>query len=43
MNPFETKESYESPNLDIVTFELADSIAVSGESVSGLICGEEMQ
>lgn len=43
MNPNEKKEIYVTPLLDVVTFELSDSIAVSGESISGLICGEEMQ
>jgi hypothetical protein len=37
------KTIYEQPIIEIVTFELEDSIAVSGQSVSGLICGEEMQ
>jgi hypothetical protein len=37
------KTIYEQPSIEIVTFELEDSIAVSGESVSGLICGEEIK
>lgn len=36
------KTIYEQPVIEIVTFELEDSIATSGESVSGLICGEEI-
>lgn len=37
------QETYETPQLEIVTFELTDSIAISGDSVSGLICGEEIK
>lgn len=37
------QDTYETPQLEIVTFDLTDSIAVSGESVSGLICGEEVK
>lgn len=36
-------EAYVAPQLEIVEFQLEDSIAVSGESVSGLICGEEVK
>lgn len=44
MNKEETRQGiYEAPQLEIVMFELTDSIAVSGESVSGLICGEEVK
>jgi len=32
-----------SPQLEVIVFQLEDSIAVSGESVSGLICGEEIK
>lgn len=36
------KEKYEVPEIDVIEFELEDSIAVSGESglASGLICSE---
>lgn len=34
---------YEQPVIEIVTFELEDSIAISGNSVNGLICGEEVK
>lgn len=37
------KQPYERPAIEIVEFSLEDSIAISGESVSGLICGEEIQ
>lgn len=35
-------EVYVKPELEIVEFQLEESIAVSGESVSGLICNEQM-
>lgn len=35
------KEIYESPRIEVIEFELEDSIAVSGDS-SGVGCGEEM-
>jgi hypothetical protein len=38
-----TQDTYETPKIEIIAFELTDSIAVSGESVSGLICGEEIK
>jgi hypothetical protein len=36
------KEVYETPKLEIVEFELEDSIAVSGDFGSSTMCGEEM-
>lgn len=36
------KEIYVTPEVEIIEFELKESIAVSGESISGLICGEEI-
>jgi hypothetical protein len=38
-----TKKPYEVPVIEIVEFTLEDSIAISGDSVSGLICGEEIK
>lgn len=35
-------EVYESPVIEVVEFQLEDSIAASGESFSGLACGEEI-
>jgi len=35
------KETYESPKLDVIEFELEDSIAASGDFGSGTFCGEE--
>jgi hypothetical protein len=37
------KEQYETPVIQVIEFELQDSIALSGESISGLVCGEEVQ
>jgi hypothetical protein len=34
------KEIYETPELEIIEFELEDSIAASGDFGSGTICGE---
>lgn len=36
------KELYEKPEIEVIEFELEDSIAISGESglASGLICSE---
>ncbi len=36
------KEQYETPKLEIVEFELEDSIAASGDFGSSTMCGEEM-
>lgn len=36
------KEQYETPILEIVEFELEDSIAASGDFGSNTMCGEEM-
>jgi hypothetical protein len=36
------KEQYETPKLEIVKFELEDSIAASGDFGSSTMCGEEM-
>jgi hypothetical protein len=35
-------ETYEKPQLEVIVFQLEDSIAASGESVVGLSCGEEL-
>jgi hypothetical protein len=39
--PIKNKEVYEQPVIEVVEFELEDSIATSGQSVVGLACGEE--
>ena len=36
------KETYESPLIEVVEFELEDSIAASGDFGSSTMCGEEM-
>lgn len=36
------KEVYETPKLEIVLFELDDSIAASGEFGENTFCGEEV-
>lgn len=36
------KEVYETPKLEIVLFELDDSIASSGNFGEGTFCGEEV-
>lgn len=38
----EKKEVYETPKLEIIEFDLEDSIAASGDFGSGTICGEGM-
>lgn len=35
------RDIYVSPNIEIIVFNLEDSIAVSGEQLSGLVCQEE--
>jgi hypothetical protein len=35
------KETYETPNVEIIEFALEDSIAASGDFGSNTICGEE--
>ncbi|MCF7924723.1 MAG: hypothetical protein K9L64_06455 [Candidatus Izimaplasma sp.] len=35
------KEIYESPQIDVIEFELEDSIAVSGDYGSSTTCGDE--
>lgn len=35
------KENYETPQIDIIEFELEDSIAASGDFGSGTFCGGE--
>jgi hypothetical protein len=35
------KEIYESPLLEVVEFDLVDSITASQDFGSGLVCGEE--
>ncbi|MDP2425459.1 MAG: hypothetical protein U1C51_03755 [Candidatus Izemoplasmatales bacterium] len=35
-------EAYVSPVIEVVEFSFSESIAVSGESISGLVCGEEI-
>jgi hypothetical protein len=36
------KEIYESPHLEVIEFELEDSIAASGDLGSSLTCGDEV-
>lgn len=36
----EKKEHYESPEIEIIEFELEDSIALSGDFGSSTICSE---
>jgi hypothetical protein len=36
------KETYETPKLEVVEFELEDSIAASGDFGSSTMCGEEL-
>lgn len=36
------KEVYETPSIEVIEFELEDSIASSGDFGSGAICGEEV-
>lgn len=38
----EKKETYETPKLEVVEFELEDSIAASGDFGSSTMCGEEL-
>lgn len=37
----ETKKPYESPQIEVIEFELEDSIAASGDFGSGTFCGGE--
>lgn len=37
----EKKEVYESPQIEVIEFELEDSIAASGDFGSGTFCGGE--
>ncbi|QLY39857.1 hypothetical protein HF295_02870 [Hujiaoplasma nucleasis] len=37
----EKKEIYETPTMDVIEFELEDSIAASSNSGSGMTCGNE--
>lgn len=41
-NSVDIKEIYVTPEVEIIEFELKESIAVSGESFPGLACGEEI-
>jgi hypothetical protein len=36
------KEIYESPQIEIIEFELKDSIAASGDFGSNTFCGDEV-
>ncbi|MDZ4196244.1 MAG: hypothetical protein U1C51_03220 [Candidatus Izemoplasmatales bacterium] len=36
-------EVYETPVIEVIEFLFEESIAASGESVSGLVCGEEIK
>ena len=36
------KESYEAPDLEVIEFEIEDSIAASGNFGPDTICGGEM-
>lgn len=35
-------ETYETPIIEVIEFELEDSIATSGDFGAGAICGEEV-
>jgi hypothetical protein len=37
----EKKDAYETPKIEIIIFELEDSIAASGDFGSNTICGDE--
>jgi hypothetical protein len=37
------KDDYETPSIQIIEFQLEESIALSGENYPGLACGEEVQ
>lgn len=38
----EKKEIYQSPQIEVIEFELEDSIAASGDMGPGVTCGDEM-
>ncbi|MFA5005873.1 MAG: hypothetical protein WC509_00175 [Candidatus Izemoplasmatales bacterium] len=38
----EIRKPYEQPTIEIVTFELDESIATSGDFGSATLCGEEI-
>ena len=38
----ERKEVYETPTIEVIEFELEDSIAASGDMGSSLSCGDEV-
>lgn len=42
MGKHKEKEVYETPSIEIIEFDLEDSIASSGDFGSDTICGEEM-
>lgn len=37
------KDEYQVPEIQIIEFQLEESIAVSGEAFPGLVCGEEVK
>jgi hypothetical protein len=38
----ERKEIYQSPEIEVIEFELEDSIAASGDMGSSMTCGDEV-
>jgi hypothetical protein len=38
----EERKQYETPEVELVTFELEECIATSGDFGSGTLCGEEV-
>lgn len=37
------KDEYQAPEIQVIEFQLEESIAASGEAYPGLVCGEEVQ